>query len=58
MKFATFAFSAVAAVASVSTFAVVCVGAKKMQQEIDELRSKTNKTLNKMKSALVEMGDL
>lgn len=50
---ATFAFSVISCVSSVATLAVVLIGAKKVHDEIQEVREKSNDQLNKFKQAIV-----
>lgn len=51
---ATFVMSTLSFVASSVTLVVAYKSAKKAQQEVEELRTKTNDALNKMKRALVD----
>ena len=53
--FALFAVSTLSLAASLGTLGVVLVGAKKMQQEVDDVRVKTNSTVNKIKNALSDL---
>lgn len=55
MKFATMAFSFVACVASVATLGVVLVGAKQVRQEMDDVKTKTNSTVSKLKDAIMNL---
>lgn len=54
MRKATFIMSTLSFVASVTTLAVVFKGVKKVHDEVEELRSKTNETLGKLKRALID----
>lgn len=54
MRKATFLMSALSVVASISTLAVVLVGAKKVEAEVQDIRVKTNAALSKLKIALVD----
>lgn len=40
---------------SVTTLGVVYVGAKKAEEEIEELKAKSAKTINKLKQAIINM---
>lgn len=44
--------SSLSLIASSATLVTMLVGAKKMQEEIDELKTKTNKTVRNLKTAL------
>lgn len=50
---ATFAFSVLSCVSSVATLAVVLIGAKKVHDEIQDIRDKSNEQINKFKQAVV-----
>lgn len=54
MRKATFIMSALSFVASALTLAVVFKGVKDVHNEVEDLRAKTNKALNKVKSSLVD----
>lgn len=54
MRKATFFMSAMSFVASALTLAVVYKGVKDVHNEVEDLRAKTNKALNKVKSSLVD----
>lgn len=49
--------SAVTMVTSIATLAVVLVGAKRMQEELDEVKNKTASTINKIKLTLQNLDD-
>lgn len=51
-SFAIFTMSTLSFIASVTTLGVVAFGAKKMQEELDEVKNKTNGTVKKLKQAL------
>lgn len=51
-SFAIFTMSTLSFVASVTTLGIVAFGAKKMQEELDEVKDKTNGTVRKLKQAL------
>lgn len=44
--------SSLSLIASAATLTVVLVGAKKMQNQLDEVKTKTNKTVSNLKIAL------
>lgn len=44
--------SSLSLIASSATLVAMLVGAKKMQAEVDEVKTKTNKTVAKIKAAL------
>jgi hypothetical protein len=52
MRIATFIFSGVAAAASVATLGVVLFGAKKVEQQVEDVKQKTTKSLTTFKNAL------
>ena len=54
MRKATFVMSTLTFVASALTLAVVFKSVKKMHDDVEELRAKTNETLGKLKRALVD----
>jgi hypothetical protein len=47
--------SSLSFIASATTLTVVLVGAKKMQTQLDEVKTKTNKTVSNLKSALATL---
>ena len=54
MRKATFVMSTLTFVASALTLAVVFKSVKKMHDDVEELRAKTNETVGKLKRALVD----
>lgn len=54
MRKATFFMSALSFVASALTLAVVYKGVKDVQNEVEDLRAKTNKALTKIKVSLTD----
>lgn len=55
MRKATFIMSALSFVASVLTLGVVLGGAKKLHDDIQDVRSKTNQALGKVKQTLSDI---
>ncbi|QJD49621.1 membrane protein [Gordonia phage Secretariat] len=55
MRKATFALSFLSLVTSVVTLGVIAIGAKKVHQDIQDMRANTNKALQKMKVALLDV---
>lgn len=53
MRKATFIMSALSFVASIATLGVVLVGAKKIDEEVQDIRVKTNRAILKLKTAIV-----
>jgi uncharacterized protein (DUF3084 family) len=47
--------SSLSLLVSSATLAAMLIGAKNVQSEMDELKMKTNKTVNKLKSALDDL---
>lgn len=58
MNVAILVTSSVACVASVTTLIVVLVGAKRMEEEMEAMKEKTNKNVNKLKAALYNISEL
>ena len=54
MRKATFIMSALSFVASALTLAVVFKGVRDVQNEVEDLRAKTNKALTKIKVSLTD----
>ena len=54
MRKATFFMSAMSFVASALTLAVVYKGVRDVQNEVEDLRAKTNKALTKIKVSLTD----
>jgi hypothetical protein len=53
MRKATFIMSTLSFVTSVITLAIIAKGVKKLNDDIQDVRSKTNEKLGQLKSALV-----
>jgi hypothetical protein len=53
MRKATFIMSTLSFVTSVITLAIIAKGVKKVNDDIQDVRSKTNEKLGQLKSALV-----
>ncbi|QAU06750.1 membrane protein [Gordonia phage Aflac] len=53
MRKATFVFSVLSFVTSVATLGVITYGVKKLNDDIQDVRAKTNDSLQKMKAALL-----
>ncbi|QAU06276.1 hypothetical protein SEA_RICKMORE_42 [Gordonia phage Rickmore] len=55
MRKATFAFSVLSFVTSVATLGVISYGVKKLNNDIQDVRAKTNDSLQKMKVAMLDI---
>jgi hypothetical protein len=55
MNVAILTVATLSLVVSTATLGVVLVGAKKVEQEVEEVRSKTNTTLQKIRFALHDL---
>ncbi|AVO25282.1 hypothetical protein PBI_GRAVY_43 [Gordonia phage Gravy] len=55
MRKATLIFSALSFVTSVATLGVLAFGAKRVHNDIQEVRAKTNDSLQKMKVAMLDI---
>ena len=55
MRLATLVLSALSFTTSVITLGVVLGGAKKVNDDVQEVRRKTNESLTKMKAALADI---
>ncbi|QPL14691.1 membrane protein [Gordonia phage Schwartz33] len=55
MRKATFVMSFLSLVTSVATLGVIAFGAKKVHDDIQDMRANTNKALQKMKVAMLDI---
>lgn len=55
MRKATLLFSALSFVTSVATLGVIAYGAKRVHEDIQEVRAKTNESIHKMKLAMLDI---
>lgn len=51
----TFAFSALSFLTSVSTLAVLAYGSKRVHEDIQDVRTKSNEAIRKMKAAIIDI---
>lgn len=55
MRKATLLFSALSFVTSVATLGVIAYGAKKVREDIEDVRKKSNESIHKMKLAMLDI---
>lgn len=55
MRKATFIFSALSFITSVATLGVIAYGAKRVHEDIQEVRTKSNEAIHKMKVAMLDI---